>query len=200
MPVPAIRPYRRGVVVAAVLATALLLGALLWWGLNRISPLPPNHHRFDHRRRRQRLSAAGQGVSGSAGPGEGITVELRPSEGDVENLNRLRDSASGVDVGFLQGGLTSAQESPGLVVAGHRLLPAGVVLLPGQRQDPGGTAERPWRAPALSGPAAERHPGAGHEAPGPRRHRHRQRADPRAQPGRGRDPTDRRPDRRGRSS
>ena len=45
---------------------------------------------------------------------EGITVESRPSEGDIENLARLRDPGSGVDFGLLQGGVTSSTESPGL--------------------------------------------------------------------------------------
>ena len=47
-----------------------------------------------------------------------MTLELRPSEGDVENLTRLRDPASGVDFGFLQGGLTGEDESPGLASLG----------------------------------------------------------------------------------
>jgi len=44
----------------------------------------------------------------------GVTLELRPSRGDVENLERLRDAKSGVDVGFAAGGLTTPSESPGI--------------------------------------------------------------------------------------
>lgn len=110
-------PYRHGAFIAAIIVVALLLGALLWWGLNRISPLPPDHFVMT------------TGAEGSAYQqlakeyrdllaGEGIRVELRPSEGDVDNLARLRDPASGVDVGFLQGGLTNAQESPDLASLG----------------------------------------------------------------------------------
>ena len=117
MPTKPAHPYRHGAFIAAVIATALLLGALLWWALNRISPLPPNH------------IVMTTGAEGSAYQefakeyrdlmaGEGIRVELRPSEGDVENLTRLRDPAAGVDVGFLQGGLTNARESPGLTSLG----------------------------------------------------------------------------------
>lgn len=36
---------------------------------------------------------------------DGITLELKPSGGSVENLARLRDNAAAVDVGFVQGGL-----------------------------------------------------------------------------------------------
>jgi TRAP transporter TAXI family solute receptor len=48
----------------------------------------------------------------------GVTLELRPSRGDVENLERLRDANSEVDVGFAAGGLTTGSESPGIVSLG----------------------------------------------------------------------------------
>ncbi|MSQ70825.1 MAG: C4-dicarboxylate ABC transporter substrate-binding protein [Betaproteobacteria bacterium] len=35
---------------------------------------------------------------------QGITLELRPSSGSVENLKRLRDNGAGVDAGFYQSG------------------------------------------------------------------------------------------------
>jgi TRAP transporter TAXI family solute receptor len=44
----------------------------------------------------------------------GITLFLIPTAGAVENLARLRDPRSGVDVSLVQGGLTSEKESPGL--------------------------------------------------------------------------------------
>jgi TRAP transporter TAXI family solute receptor len=49
---------------------------------------------------------------------EGIELRLEPSAGAVENLQRLNDSRSGVSVGFSQGGLTNAHESPDLVSLG----------------------------------------------------------------------------------
>ena len=45
---------------------------------------------------------------------EGIEVRLLPSAGAVENLERLRASSSDVGIGFLQGGITSEEESPDL--------------------------------------------------------------------------------------
>src|SRR5262252_9529649 len=48
----------------------------------------------------------------------GVTLELRPSRGDVENLQRLREAASGVSVGFAASGLTSESESPDVVSLG----------------------------------------------------------------------------------
>jgi TRAP transporter TAXI family solute receptor len=49
---------------------------------------------------------------------EGIELELEPSGGAVENLSRLNDPRSGVSIGFSQGGLTNARESPDLVSLG----------------------------------------------------------------------------------
>ncbi len=42
---------------------------------------------------------------------QGITVHLKRSEGSFENLQRLQDPASGVDVAFVQSGSTSLQNS-----------------------------------------------------------------------------------------
>ena len=39
---------------------------------------------------------------------EGITLTLLPSEGSVDNLNRLADPKSKVDIGLVQAGLTTS--------------------------------------------------------------------------------------------
>lgn len=44
----------------------------------------------------------------------GIRLELTPSQGNVENLARLKDASSGVSVGFVAGGLTNEKASPGI--------------------------------------------------------------------------------------
>ncbi|MBI4203921.1 MAG: TAXI family TRAP transporter solute-binding subunit [Betaproteobacteria bacterium] len=49
---------------------------------------------------------------------DGITLELRPSSGSIENLRRLADETSGVDVGFIQSGSGAAADAPGLVSLG----------------------------------------------------------------------------------
>jgi TRAP-type uncharacterized transport system substrate-binding protein len=108
-----ILPARRGAVVAAILAATLLVGALLWWALDRFMPLPPTHIVMTTGPEGSAYDELGKEYEALLLE-DGVTVERRPSEGDVENLHRLRDPSSGVDVGFLQGGLTSAKESPGL--------------------------------------------------------------------------------------
>ena len=44
----------------------------------------------------------------------GVEVHLLTTPGAIENLTRLRDPRSGVDIGFIQGGTTTQKESPGV--------------------------------------------------------------------------------------
>jgi TRAP-type uncharacterized transport system substrate-binding protein len=48
----------------------------------------------------------------------GVELRLVPTEGGVENLQKLNDPASGVSVALAQGGLTTEGESPGLASLG----------------------------------------------------------------------------------
>jgi TRAP-type uncharacterized transport system substrate-binding protein len=45
---------------------------------------------------------------------QGIELQLLPTTGALENLERLRDPRSGVSVGFIQSGITTQKESPGI--------------------------------------------------------------------------------------
>lgn len=38
---------------------------------------------------------------------EGVKLQLQPTTGSMENLRQLRDSKSGIGVGFIQGGTTT---------------------------------------------------------------------------------------------
>jgi len=79
----------------------VLLTALIWWVVHFLSPMPPRtlvmstgapdgaYHRFGQRYR-EILQA------------DGITLELRPSSGGIENLRRLNEGTA--SVGFVQGG------------------------------------------------------------------------------------------------
>ena len=60
----------------------------------------------------------------------GVTLQLRPTAGGLENLALLRDSKSGVRVGFIQGGTTSKKESPDVELTGYRILRAALAFLP----------------------------------------------------------------------
>ena len=48
----------------------------------------------------------------------GVGLKLLPSSGAVENLTRLKDKSLTVDVGFLQGGMTSSSGAPNLLSLG----------------------------------------------------------------------------------
>ncbi|PYM61076.1 MAG: C4-dicarboxylate ABC transporter substrate-binding protein [Candidatus Rokuibacteriota bacterium] len=48
----------------------------------------------------------------------GVTLEILPSEGSLENLQRLADPQFKVDVGFVQGGLSELVDTTGLVSLG----------------------------------------------------------------------------------
>jgi len=49
---------------------------------------------------------------------DGVELKLAPSSGAVESLERLRDPRSGISVALIPGGITTQQESPGLVSLG----------------------------------------------------------------------------------
>jgi TRAP-type uncharacterized transport system substrate-binding protein len=49
---------------------------------------------------------------------DGVKVELRSSAGSQENVDRLSDEASGVDVGFFQGGSAYSVNAPNLISLG----------------------------------------------------------------------------------
>ena len=87
--------------------------AAIWVAIIVLRPLPP------------RTVTMGTGTEGGAYhevgqryrdilAQHGITLFLVPTAGAVENLARLKDPRSGVDVALVQGGLTTEQESPGL--------------------------------------------------------------------------------------
>jgi len=108
---------RRRPLVLVVLAGALLVGAAAWAVFVIGHALPPRHL----------VMTTGPEGGAYRELGEkyrsflaryGVHLELRPSMGNVENLQRLKDRRSGVSVGFVSGGLTSETDSPGIVSLG----------------------------------------------------------------------------------
>ena len=49
----------------------------------------------------------------------GVELEVRESGGSLANLKALSDAASGVHAGFVQGGLASSKDTPGLLSVGR---------------------------------------------------------------------------------
>jgi len=96
-----------------VVLAALAVTALFWTAVTILRPLPPH----------TLVMATGPegGTFYEAGSRyreifarAGIELKLLPTGGSLENLARLRDPRSNVDVGFLQSGITSRKEAPGL--------------------------------------------------------------------------------------
>jgi TRAP-type uncharacterized transport system substrate-binding protein len=99
--------------IIPVIAAVLIACTLLWLVVVAMRPLPPRTvimvtgpegGAFYEMGKRYQESLAHQGIK----------LQLLPTGGAVENLARLRDPRSDVEVGFLQGGITSEKESPGL--------------------------------------------------------------------------------------
>jgi TRAP-type uncharacterized transport system substrate-binding protein len=107
----------RGVWLLATVVALVAAAVLLWLAVGLLRPFPP-------RRVVMATGAAGSDYSEVAGryrtilAHSGITLDLVPTAGAMENLARLQDPRSGVDAAFLQGGTTSVAESPGLVSLG----------------------------------------------------------------------------------
>ena len=49
--------------------------------------------------------------------GKGIKLKILPSQGSLENLQRLNDPKSRVEVGFIQGGVTNPPKSTNQLVS-----------------------------------------------------------------------------------
>ena len=97
--------------------TAGLVVAAIWYATSALSPLPP------------RTVTMATGPDGGAYQEvgkryqeilarHGITLNLVPTAGALENLALLRDPDSDVGIGLLQGGITNAKESPDLEALG----------------------------------------------------------------------------------
>jgi TRAP-type uncharacterized transport system substrate-binding protein len=102
-----------------ILVPALLaVGAAVWLALRFADPPPPS--RFV-------ISAASAGspyhkIAERYAPvfqRNGVTLEVRESDGTFANLQMLADPKSGVNAGFVQGGLVSSKNAPGLLSIGR---------------------------------------------------------------------------------
>ena len=103
----------RSRIVIAVITAAVLVAAVLWAVIVALRPLPP--------RTVTMVTGPEGGANYEVGKRyreilaqEGIELRLLPTAGTLENLARLRDPRSKVEVGFLQVGITSHKESPDL--------------------------------------------------------------------------------------
>jgi len=108
----------RDLILIAVPTLLLIVAAAGWLVLRLADPAPPSVFV---------LSAAGKGSPyyryGERYKGvfarNGVTLEVRESSGTTANLKALSDPASGVHAAFVQGGISSSRETPGLLSVGR---------------------------------------------------------------------------------
>jgi TRAP transporter TAXI family solute receptor len=103
--------------VLLVLAGALCLAAIAWTAVVFRRFLPPRTVVMTTGPEGGAYRALGEKYRAILAR-SGVTLELRPSRGDIENLQRLQDPKGGVSVGFAGGGLTKEADSPDLVSLG----------------------------------------------------------------------------------
>jgi len=101
-----------------MVAAILCIAGVAWLALTYLIPAPPpkitiaTSLQGDHY---QTLGTRYQGIlSGSS-----IELELRTTEGAKENLGLLNDANSGIQAGFMQGGLSNSRLSPDLLSLGR---------------------------------------------------------------------------------
>jgi TRAP-type uncharacterized transport system substrate-binding protein len=102
---------------AGLLALVLLTTGIVWLVARHFAPPPPKvvvmstgaedgaYHAFALRYR----DILAQ---------HGVTLELKPSTGALQNLERLREREDGVSLALVQGGLANAENTPGVVTLG----------------------------------------------------------------------------------
>lgn len=104
-------------VAAGPAAIAIVLTCIFayWW----VDPSPPNHVTLSTGQENSAYEAFGKKYVAALAKA-GIRVDLKPSLGSQENLQRLKDDSSGVDIAFVQSGSTQQEEAErkGLVSLG----------------------------------------------------------------------------------
>jgi TRAP-type uncharacterized transport system substrate-binding protein len=101
-----------------VVPVLLIIGGAVWFALRFVDPAPPAtfvisaatagspYHRYAERYQ-------------ATFKRNGVKLEIRESTGSFDNLKALADPASGVHAAFIQGGLASAKDTPGLLSVGR---------------------------------------------------------------------------------
>ncbi len=97
-----------------VFLPAVLIGAgALWFASRYVQPAPPSTFVMSTSSKTSPYYMLALRFKEEAAK-KGVTIEVRESTASMENLRRLNDLDSGVQAGFVQGGLTNSIESPNL--------------------------------------------------------------------------------------
>ncbi|HJT25460.1 MAG TPA: TAXI family TRAP transporter solute-binding subunit [bacterium] len=111
------RPLLRRRTLKIFVAVAVVFLALIVYLVSLLHPLPPSRitlatgpegSSYAYYGKRYKVLLAKQGIE----------VDLKPTAGGLENLQLLRDPHSGVQAGFVEGGVASEEDSPQLLSLG----------------------------------------------------------------------------------
>lgn len=105
-------------IIAPVMLMAL---ASLWFASRFVEPAPPKRIAIATADPTGSYYAIGKRYADILRQ-SGITLDVVPTAGSADNVKRLRDDRSGVQVALLQGGTTNSAESPGIVSLGRLYL------------------------------------------------------------------------------
>jgi TRAP-type uncharacterized transport system substrate-binding protein len=104
--------------VFKVLAAIVSIAGLTWLGMEYLIPAPPSQLIIATSPKGEHYHVLGTRYEGIIAESE-VKVDLRETDGAKENLRLLNDPNSGIQVGFMQGGLSNSRLSPDLVSLGR---------------------------------------------------------------------------------
>jgi uncharacterized protein len=94
--------------------TFLVLIAAFWFTFQFVQPAPPTKIVVATASKGSPYHRLAEQYRDVVAARSGVTLEIRETGGSQENLRLLADRASGVSLGFLQGGIASARDAPQL--------------------------------------------------------------------------------------
>jgi len=106
--------WHLSIVLSAILGGA----AIVWLALDILIPAPPKKIAIATGQRNQIYQAIGNSYRTILAR-SGVDVDVRLTNGAVENLALLNDPHSGVTAGIVQGGISDGTQSPDLLSLGR---------------------------------------------------------------------------------
>ena len=104
--------------VFKMLAAILCVAGLTWLGMVYLIPAPPSQITIATSPQGEHYHILGTRYQGILS-GTDIKVELRLTDGAKENLRLLNDANSGIQIGFMQGGISNSRLAPDLISLGR---------------------------------------------------------------------------------
>src|SRR5215470_5315874 len=104
--------------VFKLLAAILCITVLTWLGVTYLIPAPPSQITIAASPQGEHYHVLGTRYQGILA-GTGIKVDLRETGGAKENLRLLNDPNSGIQIGFMQGGISNSRLASDLMSLGR---------------------------------------------------------------------------------